>query len=585
MRSRTDMFMHLSLGLAITAAAGCLADPEDDLGTTREGLTGQTSIDSFTRAFDALTTAGVALPTTEQVIDLGTCDLSDPLEPSWTDVMGGNGRRYWDDFKRIYRTSTSPRFGEFQSTAATVQLRVAYIGLQTTATGTMTPKKVTYQKDAAGNSVEDPAVYYLPDGRYDLVRTSQPSCDGSQDALDRGCLPALRATASAGNPTATFTVTSGNRLDWSLPCGAISMRGSARLIRPVHVGQVKIAALPVGIIYEPDWPAGAGSYAFGFQEVGATIGSTVSTTVRREDTAQDFKVETSSLNQARGALGALGTVVSKAPFGGASTVGGIISALGSGLGTESTNVFNGAVNETTASVQTTYSQFERRQTNEMPYVTPVGELGLGKRDLICWLHNVTVGYVWLDGYLRMIPAGYEMAVCEHAFRIRQQVDLLRQRLSCKFYSIFNRPSWCTRQASELPGTLTDLEAVLAIDPFVADPTFRPQTDPGRFAGCEDRYEPDLEYKWSEDHLGTTSAIGATWTSRTVQKTPGWLSIIGLGPQSSVNTTLKTTHSRLRQTTSGSSVGTGFKLYKNGGGHAFTLCHDTAFTSALAVPRP
>ena len=27
------------------------------------------------------------------------------------------------------------------------------------------------------------------------------------------------------------------------------------------------------------------------------------------------------------------------------------------------------------------------------------------------------------------------------------------------------------------------------------------------------------------------------------------------------------------------------LYKNGSGHAFTLCHDTAFTSALAVPRP
>lgn len=584
MRTRLVTLSTLGLSLSLIASAGCIADPGDELGATEEGLVGQTSIDSFTRAFDALAAAGVALPTTEQTIDVGTCDVSDPIEPSWSDVFGGRGYRYFDPFKNIYRTFSSPRVGDVQSTAATIRLRVTYVGLATTVQTTMRPRKATYQLDGAGNPVEDTGVYYLPDGRYDLVRMGQPSCDGSQDGYDRGCLPAVSGTASPASPTATFAVSAGNRVDWSLPCGSITMRGSVRLIRPVHVGTVKIAALPVGIIYEPDWPDGAGSYAKGFQDLGSTIGSTVSTTVRREDTAQDFSAQASSLSKARGVLSTLGTVVSKAP-GVGSTVGGILGALAGGLGTESDNVFNGAVGETTASVQTTYVESERRSTNEMPFITPVGELGLGKRDLICWLSNVSVGYVWLDGYLRLIPAGYELSLCEHAYKIRQQVELLQLRANCKYYPIFSRPAYCTRQPTELPGALGDLQAVLAIDPFTADPGFRPQTDPGRFAGCVDLYQPSYEYEWSEADVGTTTAIGATWSSRTIQKTPGFLAIIGLGPTSSVNTTLKTTHSRLRQTVNGSSIGTGFKIYKNGSGHAFSRCLDTAFTSAVAVRRP
>ena len=307
----------------VTSLAGCVTEGDDvfDPGTSEQAVVGQTTIDRFNAAFDALTAAGVALPTAEEILDVGTCDLTDPLEPSWSDSFGGTGYRYLDPLKNIWRTYSSPRVGDIHSSAATIKLRFTYLGLNTTVTGGGRAYKIAYDKDAAGTSFEDWSVH-LVNGQLDRVRMSE----------DLG--PLTSSPASPGQATATYELRLGNKVTWSLPCGAITMRGSARLDRPVHVGRVKINAFPVGLIYEPNFPPGDRSFGKGIQEVGATMGTTFTTSIKREDSAQDFGAEASNLNQAKDVLASLGAVVSKSPFPGASPLGGILGALGSGHGTD-----------------------------------------------------------------------------------------------------------------------------------------------------------------------------------------------------------------------------------------------------------
>ncbi len=557
-----------------TSLAACATDGDDDLepGTSEQAVVGQTTIDRFNAAFDALAAAGVALPTAEEIIDVGTCDVSDPLEPSWSDSFGGTGYRWFDPFKNIWRTYSSPRVGDLHTSAATIKLRFTYTGLTSSVTGGGRAYKIAYDKDAAGTSFEDWNLYYLASGQLDRVKMSE----------DLG--PLTSTTASPGQATATYEVRLGNKVTWSLPCGSITMRGTARLDRPVHVGRVKINAFPIGLIYEPNFPPGDRSFGKGIQEVGATMGTTFTTSVKREDSAQDFSAEASNLNKAKDVLGTLGAVVGKSPFPGASTAGAIIGALGAGLGTDTESVFYGRTDDSSASVQTVLTATERRTTNLMPGVVPTGETGLGKGDQVCWLRGVTFGYVWIDGYLRMIPAGYDESRCDVGFRLRNQIALLRQRASCALYPIFKRPSYCTVQPGEIPGTRTDLEAVAATDPFIANPAFRPETDPARFADCQPMAEVSYEYMWRQASTGTTSTSSALWTSRTISQSPGWLNLFGIGPSVPASTTLKTTHTTLRQTATGSSIGTGFQLFRNGDTYPFVRCLDTVFTSALAVPQ-
>ena len=93
----------------------------------------------------------------------------------------------------------------------------------------------------------------------------------------------------------------------------------------------------------------------------------------------------------------------------------------------------------------------------------------------------------------------------------------------------------------------------------------------------------------QDVVEAVESLGATgtalWQSRTVVQTPGWLSIWGIGPNMNVNTTLKTTHTSLRQTTTGTSIGSGVQIFKNGGAHSFVRCLDSAWSAALAVLPP
>ena len=591
--NRGPLLPSLACALAFTACVDDEAAPTT--GESNAALVGQTTLDAFTSAAGNLAAAGIALPTTRETIDVATC-YYDPVEPSWSDAFGGSGARYLDPLRNIYRVRTSTVTGVVTTSAAAIELRFRYDGLPpaTSATGSVTPRKLTYRADGT----VDEQVYSIDDDPAkgpDFVRMSLPNLvNGSAvDNLPRvggqiigpwADLQPKAATATAASPVAVTTVRLGNWLSWSFPCGPITMRGAVRLVRPVHVGTAKFATLPVSVIYEPNWPSGPGAYAKGLQERSRSIGSTFTTSVRREDSGQDFAVESSSVAKASKTLSTLGTVVGKAPVPGASTVSSILSTLSSIIGTDTTSVFYGADSASSATIESRFSETEDRQTNDMPSVAPAGEIGLGKRDVLCWLSNVTVGYVWVDGYLRMIPAAAEGSPCAYVFNVRAQLDLLQRRTTCALYPLLKRPSWCSRGTNELPGTIADLQAVLAMDPFAIDPTFRPEQDPARFVGCETHYEdPVYTYSWRQEDVTTATGEASNWTSRTVQQSPGLLAIIGVGPTESVNTTLRTSHGRLTTRTGMTSIGSGFRISGNGTTAVFRRCFDTAYTSVVAAP--
>lgn len=381
--------------------------------------------------------------------------------------------------------------------------------------------------------------------------------------------------------------------------------GEFGVVRPVQLGTITVPVLPTMVLYEPPQPQWSESYqgdrtaspgtAVASYEEAVTVGTAVSASFRTEESAQNFDVPTYGSTRAKEGVEKAAKVAGKLPVIG-TAAGLVLEGLGFALGLfgdQNISKFDGSASDRTRRVVVKSQQHLTFGTT--------ARLGPGRGDIIGWYEDVTLGYVFVDGEVSLVPLD---TGTEHAYTVNE-LRGYRAWKACRDPRYVNQPilmpqhcfsgTYPDGELIDQPDPLMvdrlrntsdqDLGALLALDPFFADPALELTGDPnGRFFDCEQlsaagtataRYMDELQEEGSDSLL--------TFRSHTLRATPGLFSDFP-----DVNQSFKLQHQSIRQGSVTTSYGSALQITREAGTDTYAgiRCRDRAFTTqAFQLHRP
>jgi len=315
-------------------------------------------------------------------------------------------------------------------------------------------------------------------------------------------------TAPAGQTSLSVSIWDRTEAAWTIQAGAVSYSDELMIQRPgalPGLGAFTIPVIPVGIVYAP--PVDSLKSSVATYGVGDTIGTTTTYqfSTDKSETVPQTGIGFETFTEFKSALDVASQVLAFGK-GNFETASKALADISSAIGTLTETTQSGTVETEETSITVTDTSSETISSN-----TSGGGPGVG--DVIIFLKDVQVAWLYGDGRLRLCPFGWTKVV-------KTAADLQTSGIS-----------------------KDDQQNLRALDPFVAGGPDA-SLPPDRFT-VPTIGDPNLEYgggvnidqKFSETRDTKTTTTEKTYTTSTSSWDPGpLLKLFGIGSDKSDVTT-------------------------------------------------
>ncbi len=388
----------------------------------------------------------------------------------------------------------------------------------------------------------------------------------------------VEASPSPGETYVVVNFGEADKVQWNVSCGERSYSDNIMFRRPpvLAVGVIIIPALPIALVYEPPQDNNKQNYAS--YSTTESFGTSVSTSFSEEEsTTRPIPTEFSDLMGLKKTLNFASTVVSKfakaapdptskAIFKGMGTIFGLIA---SGLGEASAA-------QTEGTKITDAHRLGISLTEQHEYET-AAHLGPGSGDRIILLKDVEL--VWLYGQhqFRLGYLGHERTVSYtmkylienlETGRTGLSQETIKQLLLLDPFIERDKRAFTLRSILTEGATSTSTRASgLPIPRFVYVDTYE-------LGGAgNDQY--NFKHTITASDLNTTT----DYSEKVEKFSPGWLSILGIGPQENKKVMTRVTQSSTTEVTTSETVEVKVALYaEEGEDYAVAAYYDRVFGS-------
>ncbi len=361
-------------------------------------------------------------------------------------------------------------------------------------------------------------------------------------------------TAGAGVTSLAVDVGRARGVSWTIRVGTKAYSDSISLSRPrvLGAGVFTVAALPIGVVYEP--PQTGTGRARQTVTRSKTVGTstTAGSTSEKSTNRPKFvglAAYQQKLNALKGALRNVGAALNP------SLSGWVDNALAA-FGTTTITTIAGVTVGTEGTLETTFTDSETVQTS--------AGLGPGRGDFVSFLKNAEIAWVMVEGQVSFFLMSAES----------RSPGITVETLKSDLAGLTNRTGL----------DATSLQGLLALDPFVAGGATASLASP-RFVECEPIFG-DSNYSRLHSHtVKQSDKVSRTEFKSTARDyKPGWANVLFGINSSAETTTMKTTQTTTNTTTLSDSLTSQIEIPADPS-HPYNVkvCWDTLFNNFTVQP--